>query len=32
MIESLAGPALLVDLAALIAGPEAGPREIELAV
>lgn len=32
MIETLAGPALLVDLAALLAGPEAGLREIEAAV
>lgn len=31
MVETMAGPALLVDLAALLAGPEGGPREIEAA-
>jgi purine-binding chemotaxis protein CheW len=32
MIETMAGPALLVDLAALLAGPEAQRAEIEAAV
>lgn len=32
MIETLAGPALLVDLPALLAGPEATRHEIEAAV
>jgi purine-binding chemotaxis protein CheW len=31
MVETMAGPALLVDLSALLAGPEASPREIEAA-
>lgn len=31
MIETMAGPALLVDLAALLAGPESAAREIEAA-
>jgi purine-binding chemotaxis protein CheW len=32
MIETMAGPALLVDLPALLAGPEAHRHEIEVAV
>lgn len=32
MIETMAGPALLVDLGALLAGPEAARSEIEAAV
>jgi len=31
MIETMAGPALLVDLAALLAGPDAVRHEIEAA-
>jgi purine-binding chemotaxis protein CheW len=31
MVETMAGPALLVDLAALLAGPDAVSREIEAA-
>jgi purine-binding chemotaxis protein CheW len=31
MIETMTGPALLIDLAALIAGPEHGRSEIEAA-
>jgi purine-binding chemotaxis protein CheW len=31
MIETMIGPALLIDLPALLAGPEAPPREIEAA-
>lgn len=31
MVETMAGPALLVDLPALLAGPEGGSREIEAA-
>ena len=32
MIETMAGPALLVDIAALLAGPDAQAREIEAVV
>ncbi len=32
MIETMAGPALLVDLAALLAGPDTAHREIEVLV
>jgi len=32
MIETLAGPALMVDLAALLAGPDTARHEIEAAI